>query len=67
VLDDFHLITDPLLYQAMDLLIEAQPPQMRLVLLPREDPGIQAGPPPGALAAGRNSPGGSGFYDGRGC
>lgn len=41
VLDDFHVITNPLLHQAVDLLIEAQPPQMRLVLLSREDPGIQ--------------------------
>ncbi len=41
VLDDFHTITNPLLQQALDLLIEAQPPQMRLVLLSREDPGIQ--------------------------
>lgn len=41
VLDDFHVITNPLLHQAMDLLIEAQPPQMRLVLLSREDPSIQ--------------------------
>ncbi len=38
VLDDFHTITNPLLHQTVDFLIEAQPPQMRLILLSREDP-----------------------------
>lgn len=41
VLDDFHAITNPLLHRAVDLLIEAQPPHMRLALLSREDPAIQ--------------------------
>ena len=40
-LDDFHAITNPAVYQAMDLLLDAQPPQMRLVLLSREDPALQ--------------------------
>jgi LuxR family maltose regulon positive regulatory protein len=38
VLDDFHTVTNPLLHQAVDFLVEAQPPQMRLALLSREDP-----------------------------
>lgn len=37
-LDDYHTITHPQIHQAVDRLIEAQPPQMRLVLLSREDP-----------------------------
>lgn len=40
VLDDFHILTNPLLHQAVDLLIDALPAQARLVLLSREDPGI---------------------------
>ena len=40
-LDDFHAITNPAVYQAVDLLLDAQPPQMRLVLLSREDPALQ--------------------------
>ncbi len=38
VLDDFHVINNPVLHQVIDLLLEAEPPQMRLVLLSREDP-----------------------------
>ncbi len=41
VLDDFHTITNPKLHQAIDLLLETQPLQMRLVLLTREDPHLQ--------------------------
>jgi LuxR family transcriptional regulator, maltose regulon positive regulatory protein len=41
VLDDFHSITNPVLHQSIDTLIDVQPPQMRLVLLSREDPPIQ--------------------------
>ncbi|HEY3343755.1 MAG TPA: AAA family ATPase, partial [Anaerolineaceae bacterium] len=41
VLDDFHTLTNPALHRAVDLLLEAQPPQMRLVLLSREDPAMQ--------------------------
>jgi LuxR family maltose regulon positive regulatory protein len=40
-LDDFHAITNPALHQALDFLVEAQPPQMRLVLLSRQDPALQ--------------------------
>jgi LuxR family transcriptional regulator, maltose regulon positive regulatory protein len=40
-LDDFHTITQPALHHAVDLLLEAQPPQMRLLLLSREDPTLQ--------------------------
>ncbi|HEX2979253.1 MAG TPA: AAA family ATPase, partial [Anaerolineaceae bacterium] len=38
ILDDLHTITNPVLYQAIDLLVDAQPPQMRTVILTREDP-----------------------------
>ena len=41
VLDDFHAITNPALHQAINLLVDAQPPQMRLLLLTREDPPLQ--------------------------
>ena len=41
VLDDFHHITDPLILQTLDLLLDVQPPQMRLLLLTREDPALQ--------------------------
>ncbi len=41
VLDDFHVITNPALYKATNLLLDAQPPQMRLLLLTREDPPLQ--------------------------
>ena len=41
VLDDFHAITNPALHQAVDLLLDALPPQVRLVLLSREDPALQ--------------------------
>ena len=40
VLDDLHTIRRPELLQALDLLLDAQPPQMRLMLLSREDPGL---------------------------
>jgi LuxR family transcriptional regulator, maltose regulon positive regulatory protein len=41
VLDDFHTVSNLQLHQALDLLLEAQPPNMRLVLLTREDPAMQ--------------------------
>jgi ATP/maltotriose-dependent transcriptional regulator MalT len=41
VLDDFHSITNPVLHQIIDTLLDIQPPQMRLVLLSREDPPLQ--------------------------
>jgi LuxR family transcriptional regulator, maltose regulon positive regulatory protein len=41
ILDDLHTITHPGLHQALDLLLEAQPPQMRILLLTREDPALQ--------------------------
>jgi len=41
VLDDFHNITNPVLHQAIDLFLDAQPPQVRLLLLSREDPALQ--------------------------
>jgi LuxR family transcriptional regulator, maltose regulon positive regulatory protein len=41
VLDDFHTITNPAVHQALDLLLDAQPPRMRLVLITREDPALQ--------------------------
>ncbi|HSL45388.1 MAG TPA: LuxR C-terminal-related transcriptional regulator [Anaerolineales bacterium] len=41
VLDDLHIITNHALHQALDLLLEAQPPQMRVLLISREDPALQ--------------------------
>lgn len=41
VLDDFHAITSTAIHQAIEMLVDAQPPQMRLLLLTREDPAIQ--------------------------
>jgi LuxR family transcriptional regulator, maltose regulon positive regulatory protein len=41
VLDDLHAITNPALHQALNLLLEAQPPQMRLLFISREDPPLQ--------------------------
>ncbi|HSB64946.1 MAG TPA: LuxR C-terminal-related transcriptional regulator [Anaerolineales bacterium] len=41
VLDDFQSITNPVLHQVIDTLLDVQPPQIRLVLLSREDPPIQ--------------------------
>ncbi len=41
VLDDLHTITNPKLYQALNLLVEAQPPQMRMLILSREDPALR--------------------------
>ena len=38
VLDDFHTITNPAILRAMDLLLEAQPAWMHMILLTREDP-----------------------------
>lgn len=40
VLDDLHTITNPALHQALNLLLEAQPPQMRMLLISREDPSL---------------------------
>jgi LuxR family maltose regulon positive regulatory protein len=40
VLDDWHLIDDPDMLQALALLIEHQPAQLRLVLITREDPAL---------------------------
>ncbi len=40
VLDDLHTIHQPALLHALDLLLDGQPPQMRLMLLSREDPGL---------------------------
>jgi LuxR family maltose regulon positive regulatory protein len=41
VLDDLHHITNPVVHQAIDLFLDAQPPHMRLLLLTREDPALQ--------------------------
>ncbi len=38
VLDDYHLIHTPPSYQQLSFLLEHQPPQMRLVIITREDP-----------------------------
>jgi LuxR family maltose regulon positive regulatory protein len=41
VLDDFHAITNPALVAVLDRFLEAQPPQMRLILISRQDPLMQ--------------------------
>jgi LuxR family maltose regulon positive regulatory protein len=38
VLDDYHLISDPLIQEAMALLLERAPPNLHLVVLTRADP-----------------------------
>ena len=38
VLDDYHVITSPAVHEALIFLVENIPPQMRLVILSREDP-----------------------------
>jgi LuxR family maltose regulon positive regulatory protein len=38
VLDDYHLISVPLIHQQLAFLLEHQPPQMHLVIITREDP-----------------------------
>jgi LuxR family transcriptional regulator, maltose regulon positive regulatory protein len=41
VLDDLHNITSPVILQALSHLLDAQPPQMRIFLLTRQDPDLQ--------------------------
>ena len=38
VLDDFHNVDDPPVLQAVELLVERQPPQMHLVIAGRRNP-----------------------------
>ena len=38
VLDDYHVIDDPAVGQALTFLLEHMPPQMHLVIITREDP-----------------------------
>lgn len=38
VLDDYHVLTNPLLHETLAYFIEHQPPQLHLVLTTREDP-----------------------------
>ncbi len=38
ILDDVHLITEPLIFGALDYLLERMPPQMHLVVGTRHDP-----------------------------
>lgn len=40
VLDDYHNIHEPAIHQALQNLFEALPPQVRMVLLSREDPPV---------------------------
>ncbi len=40
VLDDYHLIDNQSVHQALSFLIEHQPPQLHLVIISREDPPI---------------------------
>ncbi len=41
ILDDFHNITNPLISESIDLLIDTHPAQMSLLLITREDPPLQ--------------------------
>jgi LuxR family maltose regulon positive regulatory protein len=38
VLDDLHLITDPAIHSALDLLLERLPPRLRILIATRHDP-----------------------------
>ena len=38
ILDDYHIIEEPTIHQAIEFLLERQPPRMHLVILTREDP-----------------------------
>ena len=38
VLDDYHVITEPVVHQAVALLLERQPPPLHLVIVTRHDP-----------------------------
>jgi LuxR family maltose regulon positive regulatory protein len=38
VLDDYHVIHTPLIHEQLNFLFEHQPPQMRMVIVTREDP-----------------------------
>jgi LuxR family transcriptional regulator, maltose regulon positive regulatory protein len=38
ILDDYHVIHAPSIYEQLNFLIEHQPPQMRMVIITREDP-----------------------------
>jgi LuxR family maltose regulon positive regulatory protein len=38
ILDDYHVIEEPSIHQAIEFLLEHQPPQMHLVILTRIDP-----------------------------
>jgi len=38
ILDDYHVIDEPSIHQAIEFLLEHQPPRMHLVILTREDP-----------------------------
>ena len=38
VLDDYHLIQNPLIHEAMEFLLKNQPPNFHLVITTREDP-----------------------------
>ncbi len=40
VLDDYHLLTNPAIFEVMEFLIHHQPPQLHLVLTTREDPDL---------------------------
>lgn len=37
-LDDYHVISNPLLHEALAFFVEQQPPQVHLILITREDP-----------------------------
>jgi LuxR family maltose regulon positive regulatory protein len=43
VIDDYHLITNPEIHEALTYLIERSPPNFRLVLATREDPPLPLG------------------------
>jgi LuxR family maltose regulon positive regulatory protein len=41
VLDDYHVIENQAVHQAIDFLIDNQPPQLHLVIVSREDPPLR--------------------------
>ena len=40
VLDDYHLLEDPSIHQALAFLLDHLPPRLHLVLTTREDPDL---------------------------
>lgn len=41
ILDDYHVISEPVIHTSLDFLIEHQPSQLRLILMTRSDPPLK--------------------------